>query len=830
MTASEIAARLDARPNGAGWQARCPAHEDGRASLSISQGDDGRVLLHCHAGCVTDAVLRAAGLTFADLQNGNGQPATAKSKVIATYDYADEDGQLLYQSVRLEPKGFRQRRPDGKGGWIWNMRGVRRVVYHLDDVRLRLHDDTCKEHRRQHGLPDDVFVCEGEKDVDRVWRRGLIATTNVGGAGKWSDAYSQQLLDAGAKSIIVLADNDDAGRTHADGVARSCAAIGLPVKIIALPDLPEKGDVSDWMNARPKDDLQQLVEVVNRAAIYGTVPTVAAGTELRSGPDDDDRPRPTQATRIIDLALGAGVELWHTPTGDPHVTIPVGGHHEHHVLGGRSIREYLARLYHTHTTRTPGSQAIADALGTLSGMARYDGDTHEVHVRVAGQHGAVYLDLGAPTWRAVEITAAGWRIVAEPAVRFRRGRALLALPEPVAGGSLDALRDVIHVASDDDWRLLVAWTVGALRPSGPYPLLALDGEQGSGKSTTARMLRRLLDPSGAELRAEPREIRDLMIAASGGWVIALDNLSHVQPWLSDALCRVSTGGALSTRQLYTDGDEHIIEAVRPILLTGIASVITRGDLTDRAIAITLPTIPESRRRPEADLWTTYDAIRPQMLGALCDAVACALRREQDIHLDALPRMADWARWVTAAEPALGIADGAILQAYARGRQHAAEQTLDGDPVAVVVQALSRPWHGTAAELLALLTPAGRTPHEWPKTPRGLSGVLRRLAPDLRRIGIDVVFDKREAHTGRRHITIKDLGIRPSPSSPPSPSPDSLAFPGDGCDDRPSPTVTRPSPEITNRYRAGDDGDDGDGCAPTSPHIPEEEDDASYYGA
>jgi hypothetical protein len=458
------------------------------------------------------------------------------------------------------------------------------------------------------------------------------------------------------------------------------------------------------------------------------VATVADTTTAEPAAVDDGRLRPSQATRIVDLALDAGAELWHTPTGDPHVTLVVAGHQEHQPLGGRAVREYLARLHHTRTSRTPGGQAITDAIGTLSGMARYDGPEHDVHVRVAGRHGAVYLDLGDPSWRGVEITCDGWRIVSDIPVRFRRGRALLALPEPARGGAVDALRDVIHVATDDDWHLSVGWLCGALRPAGPYPPLALDGEQGSGKSMTARILRRTIDPSGAELRAEPREIRDLMIAASGGWIVALDNLSHVQPWLSDALCRLSTGGALSTRQLYTDGDEHIVEAIRPVMVTGIANVITRGDLQDRAIAITLPTIPEHARRPEAELWATYDRLRPGVLGALLDAVVCALRREHEIHLASLPRMADWAIWVTAAEPALGIADGAILRAYAGAREQATEQTLDGDPLAVAIRAVSRPWEGTAADLLARITPAGRLPRGWPESPRGLSGALRRLAP------------------------------------------------------------------------------------------------------
>ncbi len=466
----------------------------------------------------------------------------------------------------------------------------------------------------------------------------------------------------------------------------------------------------------------------------------------------------SQATRIVDLAQAAGVELWHTGTGEAYISIPADIHVEHHRLEGKAVRGWLARLHHCETGRPPGGQAIKDALSTLSGIACYDGAQHDVHVRVAAHGDAVYLDVGDPLWRAIEITADGWSIVARPPLRFRRGITIQTLPIPEPGGRLDALRDIVHVGSEDDWRLIVAWLVGSLQPRGPYPLLAVDGEQGAGKSTGARLVRRMIDPSSADLRAEPREIRDLMVAASGGWIIAFDNVSHLPPWLSDALCRISTGGALSTRMLYTDGDEYIIEAVRPSLITGIAQVVVRGDLQDRSISLTLPAVSDDKRRTEVELWREYERIHPTALGALLDAVACALRRREDIRVPQLPRMADFGIWITAAEPALGYQEGAMLAAYTRNGQEAIEQALEGDPVAVAIRALSMPYEGSAAELLSRITPPAR-PKGWPESPRGLSGALRRLAPQLRRVGINVTFPKRQAE--RRRIVISEAGVEPS---------------------------------------------------------------------
>ena len=468
----------------------------------------------------------------------------------------------------------------------------------------------------------------------------------------------------------------------------------------------------------------------------------------------DAQPRRSQATVLVDLALKAGAELWHTPDGDPYTTVPVAEHFEHHRL--RGLRDWLGRLHHQRTGRTASSQAIAEALTTLGGMAKFDGAEYPVDVRVAGQTDAVYLDLGDAAWRAVEITADGWRLVTNPPVRFRRSRALLALPAPARGGSVDALRELIHV-SDEDWPLLVGFVLGALRPQGPFPVLALDGEQGAGKSTTARMLRRLIDPSTAELRAEPREIRDLMIAAAGGRIVALDNLSKLQPWLSDALCRLSTGGALSTRALWTDDDEHVIEAMRPCIVTGIASVLTRGDLVDRAITLTLPALTETGRKREASLWTQSGQLWPGVLGALLDAVALCVRRENDVQLASLPRMADWSIWVTAGAPALGWPEDRIIGAYRARYQDAIETSLDGDPVAIALRALATPWKGTSSELLATLTRPDPVPEDWPRSPRGLSAVLRRLAPLLRRVGCDIVLPDKARTARERIIRIETIG-------------------------------------------------------------------------
>ena len=244
----------------------------------------------------------------------------------------------------------------------------------------------------------------------------------------------------------------------------------------------------------------------------------------------------------------------------------------------------------------------------LEGKALYDGPELPVYTRLAEHNSAIYLDLGNAQWQAVEITSSGWQVIDTPPVKFRRAKGMLPLPEPVRGGTLAALRPFVNLASEDDWRLLVSWLLAAFRPTGPYPVLVVYGEQGSAKSSLVRVLRALVDPNTAALRTTSREERDLVIAATNGWLIALDNLSHLPDWLSDALCRLATGSGFATRELYTDADETIFAAQRPIVLNGIEEVATRGDLLDRAITLYLPTIPEDQRKDEKVFWE--DLSRP----------------------------------------------------------------------------------------------------------------------------------------------------------------------------------------------------------------------------
>lgn len=484
--------------------------------------------------------------------------------------------------------------------------------------------------------------------------------------------------------------------------------------------------------------------------------------------DEADNGKPSAATRLVALATGHA-ELFHAPDSVAYATLDLDGHSETWPIRSKRFRSWLACAFYDDEERAPGAQALQDALAVLEGEAIFAGGREPVVVRVAGLDGRVYVDLGDEHRTTIEVDQGGWRPTSSPPVKLRRPAAMAPLPAPVSGGSIEALRPFVNVASDEDWKLIVAWLVAALRPSGPYPLLALHGEHGSAKTTLARLLRSLVDPSAAPVRAEPREPRDLMISASNGHVIALDNLSGVRTWLSDGLCRLSTGGGFAIRELYSDSDEVIFEAQRPVILNGIEELATRGDLLDRALVLYLPTIDKADRRTERDLWHDFDAARPAILGALLDAVVTGLARLDEVHLEDPPRLADFAEWVEACAPALGWARGEFLAAYRTNQTQANALTLEASPIAGAVREVAQAggFQGTAGELLAELADrveeADTRKRTWPASPQTLGADLRRIAPNMRADGIEIEFTRDK---GKRTIRIGPqtavIAVTPSP--------------------------------------------------------------------
>jgi hypothetical protein len=454
------------------------------------------------------------------------------------------------------------------------------------------------------------------------------------------------------------------------------------------------------------------------------------------------------------LNVATAVRLFHASDGTGFADLIIDGHRETWPLRGKRFQAWLRQQYYERTWDAPSPAALNAVLNALEAQAQFDGPQRKVSLRLAEHDGLIYLDLADEFWRCIEIGTKGWRIAEDPPVRFRRSAGMQPLPLPLRGGSIEALAPFLNLANDNDFVLVVAWLLGALRAGGPYPVLAIAGEQGSAKTVLSKLLRALIDPSVAPVRALPRNERELFIAASNGHVLAFDNLSGLPPWLSDTLCRLTSGGAFSTRRLFTDQDEILFTAARPVILNGIEDVITRPDLADRAILLTLAPIAERQRRPEHALWREFQLARPHIFGALLDAAAHGLRMLPRVRVKQLPRMADFALWATACESAFRPA-GTFETAYSNNRGATIENIIDADPVAAVVRELmadKAQWTGSASDLLQV----GTSRTGWPKSPRALAGRLRRAQTFLRTVGIEIAFG-REGRFGTRTITITATG-------------------------------------------------------------------------
>jgi DNA polymerase-1 len=512
--------------------------------------------------------------------------------------------------------------------------------------------------------------------------------------------------------------------------------------------------------------------------------------ETSTGGDTGTGHKTSQATTLVQLAEKTAV-FFHDPAFETYARFTVGEHAEVWPMRTTGFRRWLIRQYYLAHEGVPNADAVTTARQTLEAKAQFDGACHEIYCRVAPDgHGGVYLDLGDAAWRAVHVTPNGWQIVPAPPVMFRRSPGMLPFPEPVHGGCLDELRPLVNLPSptcDAAWALVKAWLVAGMMPRGPYPVLALRGEQGTAKTTLAKILRAFIDPAKPELRANPKDLRDVAIAARACWVVGFDNVSSIQPWLSDTLCRLATGSGWATRELYTDVDEVLFEAMRPILLNGITDYIVAPDLLDRTIQLELPTIPKRNRRRERrchpdeppGILDEFEAMRPRLLGALFEAVVGALRELPKVRLQGMPRMADFAIIGAAAEKATSQepwkeSTSPFLQAYGESIDEAQVHAIEGSPIGPPLVELLKPesWSGTYTALLERLNQrvgdqAARG-KGWPKTARGLSGEVRRIAPALRARGYQLITGARDPATGRNMITIQSMTDEAAPEHPPAP--------------------------------------------------------------
>lgn len=438
-------------------------------------------------------------------------------------------------------------------------------------------------------------------------------------------------------------------------------------------------------------------------------------------------------------------------------------------LGGRAGELWLSSLARRNGLRALTSTVLEQARLVLTADAQ-EVPQRDVPLRVGRTEAAVYIDMGDPSWRALEVTATGWRVVAAPPIPIRRSRRAGVLPEPTRhdertrASALADLRQLLRLEGEEHegaWVQVCAWFLAAYGARAPFPLLTFIAGPGSGKSAIIGAIVSLVDPRSM-LRGPPKEEKDLAVAGYNAYVIAFDNISSIPGWLSDGLCRLATGGGVAARSLYTDADEVTFDHRRPVLITATGQALTRGDLLNRAWTVELRPVPADDRRTEEEVETELAALRPRALGAFLDALVAGLAGERSVTAK-LPRLADASRLAIAAAPTLGLTSQRVAEALAEAERASASVAVDVNVIVPPLRQLlastkGHCWTGTMAALLDALRGRADVIDGFPRQPSFLGTLLAELEQGLSLEGITI---ERHRTKTMRTVTIRrDAGAAP----------------------------------------------------------------------
>ena len=441
-------------------------------------------------------------------------------------------------------------------------------------------------------------------------------------------------------------------------------------------------------------------------------------------------------------------DLFHD-SGNAYISIPQkGGGTITHPIRSQAVQQWLRLQYFERTGKPIGRDALNEVIDTLEAIAIYRRPAKQTNLRVASANDIVFVDLGQEIADVVEISREGYRVVRESSAHFRRPPGFGVLPLPATSGNLLRLKQLLGF-NDANWVRFLAYLICCLNPKGPYFILLVTGEQGSGKSLVCTAIKRIIDPNVVQKLRLPATERDLMIQAHENWLLVYDNTSSVKADISDGLCSLSTGSGFSTRRLYTDDQSQTFASTRPIAINGIGEFANRPDLLERSVRLELPSMPEEHRKTEREIWSEFETMLPEVLAGLFTIVAHALSQLDIVEAPRSIRMSDAAHWLVAAEPATGLAPGSFVQAIKADQEDMMLERVINDPIVLAVleiikrnktYAERRRFDGTVGELHQKLLDVVERPNRFfPATPAHLSNALQRLAPAMVKIGVIVEF-------------------------------------------------------------------------------------------
>jgi energy-coupling factor transporter ATP-binding protein EcfA2 len=633
------------------------------------------------------------------------------------------------------------------------------------------------EYVAENNVP--IIVTEGVKKALAILSSGFIAI-GLNGVSGWSNGKDddgnrlihQELLPfLGVKRDWVLAFDIDTKPKTIANVNREKLAFRDRVgsKASKVDEIKWEGDfkgIDDRLASVPDrcaaSEMKRLFRC-RRAELVDDTKAAENHSDKTHDFDNEETKggKKTAGDKLLDLAQIA--TYFHTADKIAYTDIHIDGNRHTYAVRSKAFKTWLSGEFYKSEGKGISSQTLQDTLNTLEAIALFGGETHEVHLRTAEHQGKIYLDLGTSDWKAVEIDSSGWRVIAEPPVRFWRPDSLLPLPIPITGGSLDELKDLLNV-DGSSWFLIITFLLFCFCPDKPYPLLVLTAHRGSGKTAAAEIIKGLIDPGKAGLIKLQGDTHKLAVAASRRHLMVYDNVSHISPDESDNLCMVATGMGYSTRTLHTTDEETTFELKRPQIITAIDALVTRDDLADRVLMAQLPEITEDKRLPQGELNAKVEAARPRILGALLTALGQTLAQLPHTKPATLPRMADYALFAIASERALGLKKGEFMETFNESREQSRRIVIESSPVGEAIvrlmEATPLVWKGTMSELLKDLEnhtdEATYRSRFFPKASNMLSRQLKRLTPDLQALGLEVRDGFRSNNKETRTIVIEKV--------------------------------------------------------------------------
>jgi len=593
-----------------------------------------------------------------------------------------------------------------------------------------------------------IFVVESWADALSLEELGynaisLNSTSNVNIFLKKTKKNKDLLKN---KVFITAGNADTAGYEMNSNITKGLKALELQFHTYIITQFNDINEFltsdREGLEASIKDFISSLININNLV--------------IKDSPHDEKEQKRSQADLLVELA--SDLKLFHDESNDPYATICVNNHNEIWSIGSKDFKRYLSKKYWDKYSKAPGNEAIRSALSTIEGQAVFNGDKHQLYNRIAEIDNSIWYDLSNNEWSVIKVNSDGWELVEKPPVLFKRYKHQSPQTIPQSGGDVRKILSFINLKGSD--LLFMVYLVSCFIPGWAHPIPVIFGEKGAAKSTTFKILKKIIDPSIIEVMTFPKDQSELIQQLSHHWFIGYDNITTMPNWISDALCRACTGEGMSKRVLYTDDEDKIYSFRRCIGLNGINVVASKEDLLDRSILFELKRIISENRREESAIWREFEEASPYILGGIFDTLVNAIKLYPTVKLNKLNRLADFTRWGYAIAEGMGESGEEFIKQYTSNIEKQNKEAIASNPIAtaiVILMEKNETWTGKASALLGKIEDIAFTEridsrsNYFPKSASALTRRLNNIKSNLLDVGI--TFEIQHTKVGN-NIVIK----------------------------------------------------------------------------